>query len=163
MQLCFTVGPGRNWLTLWKPTIDALGPVLCYTPAGGPWSPLDGRIVDLGLHRSVNPSIATTSSSPSPPRASANNAARSAWDSLTSLADPPNETLELRNELWLGVQSAFQLVYLVWCQPQQPVLGEHSPGPLHHSPCRTLRPRCRSRGPQGGVPISLVDDEPECC
>jgi hypothetical protein len=57
MQLCFTVGPGRNWLTLWKPTIDALGPILGYTPAAGPWSPLDGRIVDLGLHRSVNPSI----------------------------------------------------------------------------------------------------------
>jgi hypothetical protein len=57
MQLCFTVGPGRNWLTLWKPTIDALGPILGYTPAAGPWSPLDGRIVDLGLHCRVNPSI----------------------------------------------------------------------------------------------------------
>jgi hypothetical protein len=57
MQLCFTVGPARNWLTLWKPTIDALGPILGYTPAAGPWSPLDGRIVDLGLHCRVNPSI----------------------------------------------------------------------------------------------------------
>jgi hypothetical protein len=42
-------------LTLWKPTIDALGPILGYTPSAGPWSPLDGRIVDLGLHCRVNP------------------------------------------------------------------------------------------------------------
>lgn len=57
MQLCYTVGPPRNWLTLWKPTIDALGPILGYTPSAGPWSPLDGRIVDLGLHCRVNPSM----------------------------------------------------------------------------------------------------------
>jgi hypothetical protein len=56
MQLGFTVGPTRNWLILWKPTIDALGPLLGYTPSAGPSSPLDGHIVDLGLHRRVNPS-----------------------------------------------------------------------------------------------------------
>jgi hypothetical protein len=43
---------------LWKPTIDALGPILGYTPAAGPWSPLDGRIVDLGLHCRVDPLMA---------------------------------------------------------------------------------------------------------
>lgn len=57
MQLCFTVGPARNWLNLWKPAIDAMGQILGHAPAAGPWSPLDGRIVDLGLHRRVNPSI----------------------------------------------------------------------------------------------------------
>jgi len=57
IQLCFTVGPTRNWLNLWKPTIDALGQILGHAPAAGPWSPLDGRIVDLGLHRRVNPSM----------------------------------------------------------------------------------------------------------
>jgi hypothetical protein len=58
MQLCFTVGPNRNWLNLWKPAIDALGQILGHTPAAGPWAPLDGRIVDLGLHRRVDPRIA---------------------------------------------------------------------------------------------------------
>ncbi len=58
MQLCFTVGPSRNWLTLWKPAIDALGPILGYTLEAGSWSPLDGRIVDLGLHRRVDLSMA---------------------------------------------------------------------------------------------------------
>jgi hypothetical protein len=57
MQLCFTVGATRNWLNLWKPTIDAMGQILGHAPTAGPWSPLDGRIVDLGLHRRMNPSI----------------------------------------------------------------------------------------------------------
>jgi hypothetical protein len=44
LQLAFVVGPQRNWLSLWKPTIDAL-------------DPKDGRIIDLGLHVAVDPSI----------------------------------------------------------------------------------------------------------
>ena len=58
MQLCFTIGPGRNWLNLWKPVIDALGQILGNAPAAGTWSPLDGRIVDLGLHCRVDPAMA---------------------------------------------------------------------------------------------------------
>lgn len=50
MQLCFTVGPGRNWLNLWKPAIDALGQILGRSPTAALWTPFDGRIVDLGLH-----------------------------------------------------------------------------------------------------------------
>jgi len=57
MQLSFTVGTTRNWLNLWKPTIDALGQILGYTPGRGPWHPLDGRIVDLGLHCQVDPGM----------------------------------------------------------------------------------------------------------
>jgi len=55
MQLCFTVGPSRNWLSLWKPAIDALGQILGHAPTTAPWAPLDGRIVDLGLHCRVDP------------------------------------------------------------------------------------------------------------
>jgi hypothetical protein len=44
------VGPGRNWLNLWKPTIDALGPLLGSAQPGKLWNPRDGRIVELGLH-----------------------------------------------------------------------------------------------------------------
>jgi hypothetical protein len=55
IQISFTVGPGRNWLNLWKPTIDALGLILGHASGTGPWAPLDGRIVDLGLHCHVDP------------------------------------------------------------------------------------------------------------
>src|SRR5260370_42657189 len=55
IQLCFTVGPSRNWLNLWKPTLDAFGQILGHAPAAAPWAPLDGRIVDLGLHCRVRP------------------------------------------------------------------------------------------------------------
>lgn len=57
LELSFTVGPGRNWLNLWKPTIDALGPILGPTQPSHPWHPHDGRIVELGLHHQVDDSL----------------------------------------------------------------------------------------------------------
>jgi hypothetical protein len=54
IQLSFTVGPGRNWLSLWKPTIDAQGRILGSTNPSRPWHPKDGRIVELGLHCQVD-------------------------------------------------------------------------------------------------------------
>ncbi|MET9020029.1 hypothetical protein ABZV93_08625 [Actinopolymorpha sp. NPDC004070] len=49
LELAFTVGR-RNWLNLWKPTIDALEPLLGRTTPGRDWHPRDGRITELGLH-----------------------------------------------------------------------------------------------------------------
>jgi len=57
MQLSFAVGPARNWLNLWKPVIDALGKILGHAADPDSWSPLDGRIVDLGLHCRVEPAM----------------------------------------------------------------------------------------------------------
>ncbi|GGD10663.1 hypothetical protein [Nocardioides daphniae] len=57
LQLAFVVGPQRNWLTLWKPTIDALDPLLGRTRDDRDWHPQDGRITDLGLHVAVDPSL----------------------------------------------------------------------------------------------------------
>ena len=57
LQLAFTVGPQRSWLNLWKPTIDALDPLLGRTQPDRDWHPRDGRIVDLGLHVAVDPSL----------------------------------------------------------------------------------------------------------
>ena len=54
MQLSFTVGPGRNWLSLWKPAIDAQGRILGNTNPSRPGHPQDGRIVELGLHCQVD-------------------------------------------------------------------------------------------------------------
>jgi hypothetical protein len=55
LELAFEVGPGRNWLNLWKPTIDSLDPLLGSTVPGRPWHPRGARIVELGLHCRVEP------------------------------------------------------------------------------------------------------------
>lgn len=57
LELAFVVGPSRNWLNLWKPTIDALGGLLGRTSPSERWHPRDGRVVELGLHRQVNETI----------------------------------------------------------------------------------------------------------
>jgi hypothetical protein len=48
----FRCGPGGNWLNLWKPTIDALGPLV--GEGNRRWNPRDGTIVDLALHLQVD-------------------------------------------------------------------------------------------------------------
>jgi hypothetical protein len=50
LHLSFTAGPTRNWLNLWKPTIDALERILGRASPQLRWHPRDGRIVELGLH-----------------------------------------------------------------------------------------------------------------
>lgn len=50
VQIAFIVGPGRNWLNLWKATIDGLDPLLGRTREARDWHPKDGRITELGLH-----------------------------------------------------------------------------------------------------------------
>jgi hypothetical protein len=57
LEICFRVGSHRNWVSLWKPTIDALGGLLGVPDAARPWHPNDGRIVRLGLHLLPDESI----------------------------------------------------------------------------------------------------------
>ncbi len=57
LELAFVVGPIRNWLELWKPTIDSLSPLLGRSPSNLPWDPCDGRIVELGMHLTVDPTV----------------------------------------------------------------------------------------------------------
>jgi hypothetical protein len=57
LQIAFVVGPHRNWLSLWKPTIDALDPLLGRTRTDRDWHPRGGRITDPGLHLDVDPSL----------------------------------------------------------------------------------------------------------
>ena len=54
LEIAFTVGPRRNWINLWKPTIDALDPLLGRVNPNRLWHPKDGRIVELGLHVTVD-------------------------------------------------------------------------------------------------------------
>ncbi|MBU8820525.1 hypothetical protein KL864_32130 [Mycolicibacterium goodii] len=56
LELSFVVGPSRNWLNLWKPTIDSLDPLLGRTDPHRPWHPRDGRITELGMHVMVESS-----------------------------------------------------------------------------------------------------------
>jgi hypothetical protein len=57
LVLCFRLSARRNWSTLWKPAIDALGPLLGIPDPGRPYRPADDRIVDLALHRNVDDSL----------------------------------------------------------------------------------------------------------
>jgi hypothetical protein len=57
VRLCFGVSGRRNWSTLWKPAIDALGPLLGMPDPDRPFRPSDDRILDLALHRNVDDSL----------------------------------------------------------------------------------------------------------
>jgi hypothetical protein len=57
LTIALTTGPGRNWASLWKPLIDAFGPVLGEDPTV-PFHPHDERIVSLGLHHTIDTGIA---------------------------------------------------------------------------------------------------------
>lgn len=57
LQISFTVGPGRNWLNLWKPTIDALDPLLGRAREVRDWHPRDDRITALGLHLTMDETL----------------------------------------------------------------------------------------------------------
>lgn len=49
-------------------------------------------------------------------------------------AHPSDESPELWDNLWLGVQCAFQLINLVWRQPKDSVLSKHGARTFHHGP-----------------------------
>jgi hypothetical protein len=55
LQLAFIVGPHRAWANLWKPTIDALSPILGRGDPLREWNNRDGRITELGLHCTIAP------------------------------------------------------------------------------------------------------------
>ena len=57
LTIVLTTGPDRNWARLWKPLIDAFGPVLGEDPTR-PFCPHDDRIVSLGLHHTIDTGIA---------------------------------------------------------------------------------------------------------
>jgi hypothetical protein len=57
LTIALTTGAGRNWASLWKPLIDAFGPVLGEDPTR-PFHPHNDRIVSLGLHHTIGKGIA---------------------------------------------------------------------------------------------------------
>ena len=57
LEIRFGVSRLRNWTSLWKPAIDALGPVLGLPNPAKRFSPDDDRIVDLALHRHLDDTL----------------------------------------------------------------------------------------------------------
>jgi len=57
LTIALTTGSGRNWASLWKPLIDAFGPVLGEDPTR-PFHRHDDRIVSLALHHTIDTGIA---------------------------------------------------------------------------------------------------------
>ena len=56
LTIALTTGRGRNWTSLWKPLIDAFGPVLG-EDLTRPFHPDDDRIVSLALHHTIDTGI----------------------------------------------------------------------------------------------------------
>ncbi len=56
IQLVWKCSTRRNWIALWKPTIDAMGPVLGEPDTRRPFHPNDDRIVSLKLHLNTDDS-----------------------------------------------------------------------------------------------------------
>jgi hypothetical protein len=51
LEVAFRCSPGRrNWVNLWKPAGDALGPLLGEPDLRNPFNPADDRVVELALH-----------------------------------------------------------------------------------------------------------------
>lgn len=57
LQLIWKCSSHRNWSSLWKPTIDSMGPVLGEPNPHRPFHPNDDRIVSLALHLNTDDSI----------------------------------------------------------------------------------------------------------
>jgi hypothetical protein len=56
LQLSFSVPRGCNWAGLWQPTLDGLAALLGAAADDRPDDAVDGRVVELGLHRHERPS-----------------------------------------------------------------------------------------------------------
>lgn len=67
LRIAFTIGTSRNWLNVWKPSIDALDPLLGRTRAGRDWRPETGASPNSGYTVQSTQRLAMTSSSLSPP------------------------------------------------------------------------------------------------
>ncbi len=50
--------PQQNWVSLWKPTGDGMGPVLGEPYPDRPYYPNDDRIVSIAMHLTVDPALA---------------------------------------------------------------------------------------------------------
>ena len=57
VDLAWRCSPTKNWVSLWKPTGDAMGPVLGEPDSRNPFNVADDRIVELSMHRASDPAV----------------------------------------------------------------------------------------------------------
>jgi hypothetical protein len=57
VQIAWICSPQRNWVFLWKPTGDCMGPILGEENPLRPFAPNDDRIISLKFHRTFDASI----------------------------------------------------------------------------------------------------------
>lgn len=57
LQVRLRCGPDRNWVALWKPAGDAMGPILGYDRSRNPYHPRDDRLTRLEFHRRTDEAI----------------------------------------------------------------------------------------------------------
>jgi hypothetical protein len=57
VEVLIRCGSNRNWIKLWKPLGDAMGPMLGYSSPGNPFNPRDDRIVDLTFIKEIDDSL----------------------------------------------------------------------------------------------------------
>ncbi len=57
VQIAWVCSPKRNWVSLWKPTGDCMGPIIGEENPLRPFAPNDDQIVSLKLHRGLDNSL----------------------------------------------------------------------------------------------------------
>jgi hypothetical protein len=57
VQIAWKCSPKRNWVMLWKPTGDCMGPILGEENPLRPFAPNDDRIISLHFHRGIDNGI----------------------------------------------------------------------------------------------------------
>lgn len=143
LELSFVVGPRRNWVNLWKQTIDALDPLLGRTYPDRAWHPRDGRITELGMHRTVDHAAGNTITIAIAATAGQATASRPTVPPTTDIDQEPNNNgnqshgpHEFRDD---------DQGYLSWLDnhPNGYVINIHhghrpSTARLHHADCRTI-------------------------
>ncbi len=160
LELSFVVGPRRNWLNLWKQTIDSLDPLLGRTNPDRAWHPRDGRITELGMHLAVDPAagydVAIGIAATQTPEAAARRADQ----------EPQREhkiggqrvgPLEFRDDDagyldWLGTHS---YGYVVNIARRYSVAAAR----LHRADCRTINGQNPHNGPWTGPYVKICTEQ----
>ena len=111
---------------MWKPSIDALDPLLGRTYPTRQWNPLDGRIVRLGLHRAVDPNYVRDVSMLVRARAADESWPELAW--LASLDDGARAAFLAQHQAKLRLRAERSLLRIAQQPPTRPRHPNHDTG-----------------------------------
>jgi hypothetical protein len=154
LELSFVVGRNRNWLELWKPTIDALEPLLGRDPSDvRPWHPRDGRITELGMHVTVDPAAGN--------KITVGIAAAQAWDAPVKAAaaipalGPTMRVFRDDDAGYLAWLAAHPDGYVINVARKYTVTAAR----VHHASCRTISGQNPHGGPWTGLYVKVCAEQ----